>query len=240
MLDEYPYLTASIVLALLSAAMIAGWPRWRRLLLAGGLMALLPCALLARYYNAGLWEPRLLLDTPVVAGEDLLWAFAAGTITCFLAILTLARRLEQGTCPQRRRLQLLGLTAAGVAGFTLGRWLFPSPAAMTVAHLGAVAAVSAVVLWRQPALWPVGLAGAVGYTLFHAADVFAFTHIWPATVDYWAVGGRLPGAILRVPTFEFVWAAGFGFVWPMVCCYLFGVAPKRSARPAPATGVRPA
>ena len=63
------------------------------------------------------------------------------------------------------------------------------------------------------------LCGSAGYMLFHFLDVKAFFAIWPETKSYWTPGAQLPFEVLGVPAWEVIWAAAFGFAWPLVLAF---------------------
>jgi hypothetical protein len=217
MMSAYPYLTESCAIALLGLGATCLMPEHRKLLLLAGLLNM-PNAIVSSFHVPAFWQPKV-LGFRVASLEDVIWLFGAGLMVCFAALLPVRGRVFCPALDRRAVARLFACLAGGHGLFLLLLPLFPDSVQVMFSSVIAMFAVGAILVVRERRWIPMALCGSAGYTVFHVLDVKAFYAIWPETRAYWTPAAQLPFAVLGVPAWEVIWAAAFGFVWPLVLAF---------------------
>ncbi len=214
---EYHYLAASAVLLLLSVSTIFVLPRHRVSLLLSGLLSM-PMALLSCQHIPWYWQPKLTARY-ITTVEDVLFTTSIGIICWFLAILPFSSRIE--ISPKTG--QLIGrfscCTLAGLLVIQFALILAGTLLAVMPATIIAMGVLAVALLAIRIDLLLLAVSGGVGYMLFHFVDMSATIAVWPEVRSYWNPAAQLPFDIFGFPAYEFIWALGFGFVWPLLVGY---------------------
>jgi hypothetical protein len=227
-LSAYPYLAWSLVLMAAVGAGFAVCPaRQRRPMLLSGLLAA-PLALVSSSaFVPDYWKPVCIAQF-LASPEDILFSFASGGIVWLMAAGFLRTRMAVDVRPKRLVRRYLLCTVLGLV-LSLGCVLSgarPMTAAIVVG-LG----LGVALLWRRSDLWPMAMAGLVGFGAFYSAWLCGVSFATPWFCDQWNAEGLWGPRLRGIPLEEYVWGAGFGAVWPVFAAYLFDA---RLTRPSPA------
>lgn len=218
LLDSYPYLVAVCFGLGVSLVLAGNDLQERTTILRAGMIAV-PSAFASIFFVPDYWQPARLVTLFETGIEDLLFAFAGGAVTWWLAVL-----------PVRTRLRRVG------DRFWLGRWLLLTAGGLAVlvtllafgfpimtAALVMIVAVGLGILWKRPRLWPLAAAGCLLFTPIYLAFATSTLAAWPLAIEQWNHAGLWGIYLWRLPLEELAWAAGYGAVWPLVVAYVFGV-----------------
>jgi len=213
-IHNYPYLTWSMMLAVTFWIVFLLDVTQRRMMLYGGLSSAL-FAIASIVYVPDYWQP-IRIASFGVGPEDVIFSFANGGMIWTLSIWPLRRRLSYRLCTRRfsRRFGLCTLLGAIVA---------------TIAHhmginvmsslICAMVVVGFLLLAHQAKLWPICLAGSLGFLLIYATLIAITVSLYPGFPSQWTHSNLWGPTMWSLPLEEYVWAAGFGAVFPLILAY---------------------
>ena len=216
LLSTYPYLGGSLILLLVAAAALAAFPGQRRAMLISGLLSA-PYAFASFAFVPEYWNP-VRVATFVAGPEDIIFSFANGCIVWAAGTWLVRSRISTHIEFTRVMKRYLALT---VLGLVVSVPIQTAGGGAMNAALAAGAVVGLIILYKRWDLWPIGLAGTVSFTAIYSVAVLAIMSACPHFLDQWQLA-NLSGIIwLGAPIEEFVWAAAYGGVWPVVAAYVF-------------------
>lgn len=227
-LANYPYLTASAVLCLIAAVVVALARRQRKLLLLSGALAL-PTALFSWQFIPEYWNPRVLFHH-VTTLEDLLFSASMGVIATALALAPFRHEVVLRLQPRTllRRSLICSLLVSG-GHLLLLRTVFEPDQVM----VSALTVVSLFVVWLatwRPDTIPVVASGLLSVPLFHFAVLKLYFAFYPETVRDWTSTAQLPFELAGTPALELLWAIAFGASWPALIWYACDAERRRPAQ----------
>ena len=211
---DHAYLMESIVLLMIGFFFAAALPGHRRLLFLSAAMCA-PYAILSPLFVPEYWDPAVTVRW-LVRPEELIGQGSAGMTVAFFAIYHRRRRIVWGATLGAVMWRHLGCCVAGAVLIGLGRQVFPGVKGVMPSVLFTMLLLAVFLLILRPSAWVLSLAGAVAYTVFHFLDVLAGFAIWPGWAAAWNPEAQLAWQPLGVPGYEILWAAAFGFVWPLI------------------------
>ncbi len=215
-LSAYPYLALSLALLIIFVAGLVVSQEQRRLMLLSGLLSA-PFALASFFFVPEYWNPVRVANF-LTGPEDIMFSFANGGIVWLLATWLVQRRITLGLQTGRLLRRYIVCTSSSVALILVCR--FSGLGVMTSVMVGIVA-LGVLLLWRRGQLWPISVAGGIGFTLLYLVSVGAVSAIWPDFLLQWNADNLWGPSLLRVPLEEVVWAFGYGAVWPLLMAYVF-------------------
>jgi len=221
-LAAYPYLSEACILLLLGLSTFWILPHHRKSLLLA-ILLLLPAAITARHHVPHYWDP-VVVARFICSPADVIWTASCGIIAWFLAILPFHRRV---TTPGRLLRPILLIAACYLSGGIifelLHRTILPRPEDVMPASVLLMLLAAIFFAWRGPSEIPLGVAGGIGYCLFHIADVGLGFLAWPHSKEAWNPDAQLSWEFLGVPGWEIIWGACFGLAWPLVFAGVTGI-----------------
>ena len=229
-IHTYPYLMLSLtLLGVLLAALAATPRRLRSTTLLGAALAA-PFALTSPLVVPSYWNPTRV--AVFVAGpEDVVFSSASASLAWLASVWWLRRRLTFEPRVDRIWWRYL---AGACCGLAVGDSTWRLGAGPITATILAFGVLTALILWRRPGIWPLALAGPLGYALVYAAALKAWHLVVPSFGAQWNSEALWGPTLLGVPLDEVVWAAAFGLAWPVFAAYLFDA----RLEPAPTTNRR--
>jgi hypothetical protein len=224
----YPYLFNALLMLGICAIGMAVFPGHRIGAAISGLLALpagimWPISLVPAY-----WTPRVVLGVGRVALEDLIWAFATGSLAWHCAVTAVEPNTTRSWHPPGMALRyaIVGLIGAAVfMPLWLGGVKVMATFTMSVSFL-----VLCLLAIRRDA-WKMAAAGAIGFGLINALAMQATFAICP---DYYAQmsPGAFSGLMIGGLAIEEVhWAIATGAAWPLVVVYVFDVRKPAESKP---------
>jgi hypothetical protein len=227
-LEGYPYLAASLGLALGAGLCYAGWsgdprPAGRRALLLAALLAA-PFALFSFEFIPKYWQPRLLLWFGPASVEDLLFSSATGLLGWCVAAWPVRLRLWHGLLEDEagqkridwRQLAVRFALGAGPGIAVAYALKYGLPGTSVIAGtMWGIAVGGALLFWRERRLWPLAASGGLAFSAVYGLFLLAILHAWPRLAVAWTSALQPHIWLGGVPAYELLWAAGFGAVWPL-------------------------
>ncbi len=228
-LDQYPYLGASLLLLGAFWLAVLACRGQRRLACLSALLeapfAPLALACIPRY-----WSPARVATLGGTGPEDVITAFATGGLAWVFAYGFVSRpvrfRVRLPVCARR----YLAVACAGFVLYVpLGVELGLS---VSTASTVAMALTSAGLLWLRPGLWAHALAAGCGFCVVHIVVLWTAFWLWPSFLGQWNLANLWGVYILGLPLDEPVWAFCAAFTWAVFIGYAFDAqqaegAPKR-------------
>jgi len=214
--SAYPYLALSLALFIIFVAGLVVFQGQRRLMLLSGLLSA-PYALASVGFVPEYWNPVRVANF-LTGPEDIIFSFANGGIVWLLSIWLVQRRVTLSLQTGRLFRRYIACTSSGVALILVCR--FSGLGVMTSVTVSIVA-LGVLLLWRRGELWPIPVAGAIGFTLLYLVLTVAVSMIWPDYLMQWNADNLWGPIFLGVPLEEVVWAFGYGAVWPLLMAYVF-------------------
>lgn len=217
------YLVYSLCMLLVAALMFMALrhDHWRSFL--AGAIIITPAATFSHYCIPAYWDPELTFHY-IVSPEDMIWSLASATITWALAITLFRKRLTPPHALRRTLLRMfIAYMIAGPA-YHLLNWLFfgDPEQVMTVMVIHMLATGIGIAIYRR-SLLPLAIAGSIGGLIFHILDMLVLFALAPEFREAWNPRAKLTYDILGLPAWEIVWAAAFGFTWPLFLCLMTGI-----------------
>jgi hypothetical protein len=216
---EYPYLMASVLLCALALLIIWRRPAQRRELVLSGLLGT-PFGLFSFEFIGHYWRPKVVAFF-ICSPEDLIFSFAVGVIAWALATWLLRRRLSASYTARSIAMRYFALSLLGVGvGYAI-KWTHPI--GVMNATLVSVAAVGLLLAGLRRDLWPLALHGAAWFVSFYFGWLVLSAALWPHFMAQWDGEELLHLRVFGLPTYEFLWALGYGLVWPLFIGHILGV-----------------
>jgi hypothetical protein len=215
------YQSAYLVSGLFWLAAWLAYLRWRaaplsrgRILRAGLLFS--GNVVAAPFFDPEYWAPPHAGNWPI-GMEDYLFALDAGAIVACLA----ARWMPHWTAAEPLWLHRRRLLAWALPGYALffavlaltGR----SMTALVVTHM----AVTAAILYRQPAWRAPALRCALVFGVAYSLYVKAFLLVWPLAVHWWSPAPPWGALVWGVPFGEIAWAFTVAPFWTALSAEVF-------------------
>jgi len=217
-LKQYPYLCWSALLLMVFLAIFFVVKEARRIMIISGIASAI-YSFAAIVFVPEYWQPVLLIQS-TVGLEDLVFSFANGGIVCFLAIW-----------PFRRK-----MTASYTLGSLVGRfliWTFigailcytirRTGASVMTCFLFTMMIIGIMLLLQQKWYWPLSLAGAIGFSVLYVGVMAFLGFCFPDFHQQWTLPNLYGQRFLTFPLEEFLWALGFGAVFPMIMASVFQI-----------------
>ncbi len=214
--STYPYAFGSLLLLAVCVAGLAICPRRHRRPMVLSALISAPYAFMSFVFVPRYWDPVRVFE--LSAGpEDVVFSFANGGTAWLLAIWLVRDRVRIVLRPGRIALVCVASTAPALIMTIVcsARGMPVMPVAMVTMLL-----TGAVLLGVRRELWPLPVAGAMGFTPIYFAVFGAVIAMWPHALAQWNAEQLWGISLLRVPLEEVAFAAVFGSVWPL----LMGVA----------------
>ena len=211
----HPYLftnVCSLIICLLTACLLG---RPGRLIILGGLLSTPSFYLIALFENE-YWNPVRIWGW-VVGIEDVLCSFDVGAMALIPCACMFGRRLLWN---EGRRTVLLRYFFLGALNSVLFLVLvFMGLGGMTSLVLTylLMMAILQIVRWR---LWPLSVAGLLGFTFIYYVIVRVYFWYWPDFINQWNFGSIWGRPVAGLPLGEIAWAGAFGFFWPLFVGYV--------------------
>lgn len=216
LLSAYPYLALSLALLIIFVAGLIVFQGQRRLMLLSGLLSS-PYALASISFVPEYWNPVRVANF-LTGPEDIIFSFANGGIVWLLSIWLVQRRITLSLQTGRLLRRYIACTSSGVAFILVCRF---SGLGVMTSVMVSVVVLGVLLLWRRGELWPLPVAGAIGFTLLYLVLAGAVSVIWPDFLLQWNADNLWGPSLLRLPLEEVVWAFGYGAVWPLLMAYVF-------------------
>ena len=216
LVSTYRYLAVSLVLLIIFVAGLVVSQGQRRLMLLSGLLSA-PYALASVSFVPEYWNPVRVANF-LTGPEDIIFSFANGGIVWLLSICLVQRRTTVSLQTGRLLRRYIVCTSSGSVFILVCRF---SGFGVMTSVMVSVVALGVLLLWRRGKLWPLPVAGAIGFTLLYLVLTVAVSMIWPDYFLQWNADNLWGPSLLRVPLEEIVWAFGYGAVWPLLMAYVF-------------------
>ncbi len=210
-LENYPYLTCSLVLLLVFCVVFLIERKHRTLLLFGALGST-AFSLSSPVFVPEYWNP-VRVACFLVGPEDLIFSFANGGMIWFLATWPFRNRLDTSLTGIVFAKNFLLCTLLGTA-FTVPGWLAGFGPMSNC--LVAMAIMGCVLLFLKPQFWGVAFAGALSFTCIYAATIVFVTVSFPEFSSQWTHENLWGPTLFSLPIEEYAWALGFGAVFPLI------------------------
>lgn len=214
--SRYPYLCASLVL--LSFFIIAFFTqrKQRQPMLLSALFSA-PYAFLSIFFVPTYWNPVRVIHFGTGI-EDILFSFSNGGMVWLLATWPLRDRLMLDIQIKQIFKRYLILTSSGVTLWLVLIFFGCNP--MHGALFGIVA-ITVLILGLRIQLWPLGLVGALSFSLLYFIFCSILFALNPNFLLQWNFQSLSGNFILDVPIEEIAWSIGFGASWPLLIGYSF-------------------
>lgn len=213
-LRQYGYLASALMLLGVFLAGIIACPRQRAGMLLSACLGT-PTALFAFFFVPDYWKPVLVVPLPVGL-EDVIFCFSTGGIVWLLAVWP---QRERPQLRLRTRLVLMRLLACALPSMLFYFALWCGGLSVMTSAVLTMVMLAIVLLWLRPRFLAIALMGTMGFSFFYI--LFARTALAICPPGHWNVEKLWGYWVLRVPLGEIVWAAAYGFVWPLLMAYAF-------------------
>ena len=217
-LRDHPYLCWSIMLFVIFLVTYLTAKQFRPLMVFSGIASAV-YSLTAVFFVPEYWEPVLVLKS-LVGLEDLLFSFANGGIVCFLSLWPVRKRIS------------IKFTFSGLLNRYLG-WTFigaiicyvfrKTGATIMGCCMMAMIIIGVTMLFKNKRFWLLSLTGAIGYTALYIGVMTVLGQWFPSFHTQWNFENLWGYRFLSFPLEEFVWAFGFGAVFPLIMAFAFGI-----------------
>ncbi|MBN2400627.1 hypothetical protein EH223_09550 [candidate division KSB1 bacterium] len=217
-LSEYPYLCGSLVLLLVFTVTFIRVKRFRRVMVLGGLASAL-YSLAAVFFVPEYWQPVLVIKIPVGL-EDMLFSFANGGIVLFISLWSVRDTIQV-------RYSL---------GMLTGKFLFCTLLSAVLCYvlrmagmpvmtccLFAMLVLGMVLLAKNRCYWPFAIRGALGFTMLYVLVTGMLSLKFPLFHNQWTMKNLWGYRFLSFPVEEYLWAFGFGAVFPLIMAFSLGI-----------------
>lgn len=215
---EYPYLATSVAMLLLACLGLWLRPLQAKYALLSGLLGV-PYALFSFEFVGSYWHPRTIAFWWITSPEDLLFSFSAGVTAWLLATWPFGDNLR---CTPSWNLLLrryLGLSALGIGiGYAIK---FTHPIGVMNSAMVGVVVVGGLLCWLKRDGLRISLAGMLGFGLYYLVLGAASIGLWPHFAEQWRSAELLSFNIFGLPSYELIWALGYGAVWPLFMAYIY-------------------
>jgi hypothetical protein len=214
-LRQYGYLVSMLILlAIWFSGMLACSKQRVGILLSACFFA--PFALGALVFVPDYWRPILVVPFPVGL-EDIIFCFSVGGVAWLLAVWPQRDRLRLGL---KTRVALVRLTACGLPCFLLSVALRRGGLPIMTSVVLTMVLLAIVLLWLRPRFLTLSLMGMLGFSFYHTLNINFGMWVWPQAW-HWNVAKFWGYSVFRISPEETLWAAAYGFVWPLVMAYVF-------------------
>lgn len=207
----YPYLMASLLLAICAGLLLWLRPDQRRAMLLSGMLGT-PFGLFSFEYIGHYWHPKVIAFF-IASPEDLIFSFAVGVIAWALASWFVRRRLVIDVQPRTFWTRYLGYSALGIGiGYAIK---LIHPIGVMNSTLISVAVVGLLLAYLRPDLRLLAVHGGIWFGAFYCVWLLLSAGLWPQFLKQWISEEMLSLSPFGLPVYEFIWALGYGLVWPL-------------------------
>lgn len=217
-LSDYPYLCWSMVLSLIFIVIFIRAKRFRLLMVLSGFASAL-YSLTAVFFVPEYWQPVLLIKT-LVGLEDVLFSFANGGIVAFMSFWIVRNRMQVCYSLDRLLTKFFFCTLFGVIICSLFR---KAGAPFMTCCLYAMLVVGLALLVKNWRHWPLSLMGALGFTSLYTVIAGMLSIGFPLFHTQWTMKNLWGYRFLSFPVEEYLWAFGFGAVFPLIMAFALGI-----------------
>jgi hypothetical protein len=215
-LADYPYLVCCLaLLAIFGVCLLMNRSQRRAAVVAGVLGS--PLSIVSPLFRPEYWDPICITDLPVSI-EDVLFSFAAAGIAWILAVRPLDGRLTTDLGFKR---SLARYTAWSIAGLAMALTGWSLGLGVMTAFLVAMVVLAPVLLIRRPELWPLAVAGGVGFGFVHTLVAIMILAVYPELGQQWTTSNLLGVKLRGLPIEEVLWAVGYGAIFPLMLGHSF-------------------
>lgn len=228
-LEAYPYLLFSLSLLAIALMTLLLFPRQRRLMLLGGILAL-PFGALEVLFIPAYWDPQRVTALPF-GPEDALFSFSAGLIACQIALRFSRHRLVWRFDAWRLARRYMGVTVLFLVGIVL---FSQADVTLMTAVLLSMVCVGGFLVAMRGYLWRVPLTGGVGFAVLYFLLLLGAYSLWPHFAAEWSAEGLWGLRVLNVPLEEIVWALLYGSLYPFGMAFFLSTGTiQEPGRPEP-------
>lgn len=211
---QYTYLLWSLLLLGVFILLFLATPEKREAMLVASVYST-PYAIASLMFVPEYWAP-VRLGNPVIGVEDLVFSFANGGVAWWIATRTTQERVRVEFRLKRSIWRYWNCSNIGIA---IAGSLWVLGVRVMPAFWVAMALMLVFFLYKHPWYWRLSMAGAIGFTAVYAVLTSAVFHLNPAFAAQWSAD-NLSGHVLgSVPVEEFLWAMGYGAVFPLIVAY---------------------
>ena len=160
--------------------------------------------------------------TPVRIGglffglEDILFSFLTGSMAWFMAVWPYRQRLIIQIHPPAFLKRFAATALVGIAFLFIFRL---SGLEVMSATLSGQVLLAGLVLKFQRNLWPMAVAGMLGYLAFHGLEMKIWFWLWPEFLSYWNAASFWSQRFCGLPVGEIFFTASFGAAVPIFLGY---------------------
>ena len=221
LLQEYPYLATALAMLLIAGFSLALLRSQAKPALLSGLLGI-PYALFSFEFVGSYWHPRTIAYLWITSPEDLIFSFAAGVTAWLLAAWPFAGRIVWRFSPRRLLTRYLSLSALGIGiGYAIK---FTHPIGVMNSAMVGVIVVGGLLCWLKRDSLRLAFAGMLGFGVYYLALGAVSISLWPHFVQQWISAELLKYNIFGLPSYELIWALGYGAVWPLFMAYVYDAA----------------
>jgi len=247
----YTYAAGALLTVL---AAVIGAVLWRSPALSQGRRSMLIAALIG--WPFGLfsfenipkyWNPKVLAWLGPASPEDLVFVGGCAALTWFWAAYPLRNRLrhtalersgQPGPADWRAIAWRFVVGAAPGIGLAYAVGLGIHGTRVITATLLGYALGGVLLAWLKRDCWPMMLYGGAGFAATYLLLLKLCLTVWPGFELAWQHGLQRQVWVLGLPAHEYLWALGYGLVWPLFVAWCLGTevvaAPREvPARPSP-------
>jgi hypothetical protein len=213
----FPYFAMSLLYLAVLLVILLCLPRrtWGSILLNGLMM--IPFSLSSLFLEPQYWDPKRIAVCCGTGPEDIIFTFACGGLVWITAMWFVQDRLDFTAKPATMVRRFVFGTVAGLALGSLLKIMGAGP--MTAIVLSFVM-FTPVVFWLGGKLWPLPVAGLLGFPLVYFSIMEASFLLFPDFVNQWNPAVLWGPKIGKVPIDEITGAAAFGVAWPVFAAYI--------------------
>jgi hypothetical protein len=213
----YSYLAASLIYLSILIVILFCLPRrtWESILFNGFMM--IPFSFSSLFLEPQYWDPKRIAVCFGIGLEDIVFTFACGGLAWITATWFVQDRLVIAAKPVTMVCRFVFGTMVGMALGSLLRIMGAGP--MTAIVLSFVIFTPAV-FWLGGKLWPLPVAGLLGFPLIYFAIMEASFLLFPDFVNQWNPAVLWGPKVWGVPIDEIISAAAFGIAWPVFAAYI--------------------
>jgi hypothetical protein len=215
-LNDLPYLVWDLALIALFCLCLLARQRQRRAAVIAALIGA-PLSIVSPLFRPEYWSPACIADLPV-AIEDVLFSFAVAGIAWLIAVRPVEDRLTTDARLGRLAARYTAWSTAGLAvalvGWSLGLGIM-------TAFLVAMLVLGPFLLVRRPSLWPIAVAGGVGFGLFYTVGAILIIAAVPELGPQWTTSNLMGIDVRGLPIEEVLWAVGYGALFPLMLAHCF-------------------
>lgn len=217
-LSDYPYLHMSILLFYAFMLLFRINRNLRPLLVLGGIASTF-YSFTSPIFVPAYWEP-VRLGNLFVGLEDLVFSFANGGIVCFFALWPLRKRIQIRCTVRNTFLRYLFWTSFGAFFSYLIKMAGGS---VMFCFLFAMLITGSVLIVKNRGYWRLSLSGGPSFTILYFGIIFISGMLFPSFHTQWTHENLWGIHFSGFPIEEFIWAFGFGSVFPLIMASGFGL-----------------